>query len=134
MVKGCITILSTASALPTALGTANGLAQNTASVFRILGPAATTSLLALSIEKKLAGETCSYALRQRWDLQLITMLLTGYFLVYYVACMIAIIGWKMAGMVAVEKRKRPRKRRYRIVGNMCVGIVLLFLELPFENR
>ncbi|KAF8524396.1 MFS general substrate transporter [Hysterangium stoloniferum] len=56
MSASCITILLTAASPPAALGTANGLLQNTASVFRILGPAATTSLLALSIEKKLAGE------------------------------------------------------------------------------
>lgn len=85
MSASCIPILLTAAAPPAALGTANGLLQNTASVFRILGPAATTSLLALSIEKKLAGGC----------------------LVYYVACLIAVIGYKIAGLVAIERPTPP---------------------------
>ncbi|KAF8503892.1 MFS general substrate transporter [Hysterangium stoloniferum] len=81
MIASCLTILITAVAPPAALGTTNGLGHNAASVFRILGPAATTSLFALSVQKKLAGGC----------------------LVYYVACVIAIIGYKIGGLVASDR-------------------------------
>ncbi|KAF8591244.1 MFS general substrate transporter [Ramaria rubella] len=77
MVSSCITILLTSATPPPALGAANGLAQTTASFLRALGPAGVTSLLALSVDKNLAG---------------------GSF-VFYIASAISLLGFATGGLI-----------------------------------
>ncbi|KAF8207043.1 major facilitator superfamily transporter [Mycena galopus ATCC 62051] len=70
---GCIFMYITASAPSNSRGTVNGISQTTASIFRAIGPALSTSLFSFSVEHNLWGGYAVYAIF--WVLSALALLL-----------------------------------------------------------